>query len=211
MTENATSKAAPRGLLSTRDMALCSLFAILVGVGAMIRIPLPFSPMPVTLQTAMVFLAGTLLGARRASVAMAMYMAMGLVGLPVFTQGGGFHNLLVPSFGFIIGFIPASWAIGRICEAAGRRFGDARQRGLLALASRAIACLAGYAVYNAVGVLWLHMNINYIMGKSVTLYQSLMMGLVPFILPDMLKLAAAVVIVSLIVARVRSLDTFASK
>ena len=211
MTENLTSKAAPRGFLSTRDMALCSLFAIVTGVGAMIRIPLPFSPMPVTLQTAMVFLAGALLGGRRASVAMAMYMVMGLVGLPVFTQGGGFHNLLVPSFGFIIGFIPASWVIGRICEVAGQRYGDARQKGILSFVFRAIACLTGYAVYNAIGVLWLHMNVNYIMGKSVTLYQSFMMGLVPFILPDMLKLAAVVVIVSLITARVKNLDTFASK
>lgn len=211
MTENMTDKTTVRAFLSTREMALCSLFAIITGVGAMIKIPLPFSPVPVTLQTAMVFFAGILLGARKASVSMAMYMVMGLIGLPVFTQGGGFHNLLVPSFGFVIGFIPAAWVIGRVCEVAGGRFANSEYKGLAAALLRGVACLAGYAVYNVAGVLWLHLNVNYVMGKSVTLHQSLMMGLVPFILPDMLKMAAVVIVASLVAARVRSLDTFASK
>lgn len=201
---------AQRMTISTRDMAIVSLFAVLTGVGAMIRIPLPFSPIPMTLQTAMVFFAGTFLGSRRASLAMTMYMAMGLIGLPVFTQGGGFHNIMTPSFGFIIGFIPASWIIGKVCELTGSNGQKtSRYAELIAAAFRASACFLGFLAYNVVGVLWLHMNINYLIGRETTLYQSITMGLLPFIVPDMLKLGAVVVLTTLVRARVKESGFFA--
>lgn len=206
--DSSAAKSRSESFLSTRDMALVSLFALLTGVGAMIRIPIPISPMPMTLQTAMVFLAGALLGSRRGSIAMAMYMAIGLIGLPVFTQGGGFHNIISPSFGFVIGFIPAAWIIGRVCESGRRPGSDSPGALLFARASRqTAACLFGYAAYNAIGVLWLHANINLLTGKTVTLYQSFLVGMVPFILPDMLKLVAAVALVSVVARRVKSLES----
>jgi biotin transport system substrate-specific component len=178
-------------MLSTRDMAFCSLFAVLTGVGAHIRIPLPF--IPLTLQTLMVLLAGLLLGARRGAVSMAIYLAMGLLGLPVFTTGGGFQSVLSPSFGFIVGFIPAAWTVGRICEAARPSAQSARRAAI----ARLSASVAGTIAYDVVGVAWLYFNLNYIAGKNVSLYQTLQAGLLPFVATDMIKLAAAVVIVSI--------------
>ena len=84
--------AAAHHWLSTKEMAGCALFAVLTGVGANVRIPLPY--VPLTLQTVLVLMSGLLLGGRRAAVAMTMYMLMGLLGLPVFAGGGGFHSLL---------------------------------------------------------------------------------------------------------------------
>jgi biotin transport system substrate-specific component len=191
--------------ISTRDMALVSLFALLVGVGAMIRVPLPFSPIPFTLQTAMVLAAGLLLGSRRGGIALAAYMTMGLLGLPVFVGGGGLHNVMLPSFGFVVGFIGAAWTTGRVCEVFSQWAASRARRGLAAAAVRAAACFAGVVVYNAAGVLWLYMNVNYIMGKAATFNQVLVMGLFPFLPPDILKLAVVVIIVSLLPERLKSL------
>ena len=197
-----------RSRMSTRDMALIPLFALLVGVGAMIRIPLPFSPLPFTLQTAMVLAAGLFLGSRRGASALFAYMVMGLLGIPVFTGGGGLHNVMLPSFGFILGFIGSAWTTGRICEAASGWVAMRTRKALAAAAVRAVACLAGVAVYNVAGVLWLYMNVNYVLGKAATFHQVLVMGLFPFLLPDMLKLAAVVLVVSLVADRVNQLDLF---
>jgi biotin transport system substrate-specific component len=194
-----------RSWLSTRDMALISLFALLVGVGAMIRIPLPFSPIPFTLQTAMVLAAGLLLGSRRGGIALAAYMTMGLLGLPVFVGGGGLHNVMLPSFGFVVGFIGAAWTTGRICEASSSWADSRARRGFAAAAVRSAACLVGIIVYDVVGVLWLYMNVNYVMGKAAAFSQVLVMGLFPFLLPDVLKLAAVVIIVSLLPERLKFL------
>jgi biotin transport system substrate-specific component len=187
-------------------MAIVALFAVLVGVGAQIRIYLPLSPVPMTLQTAMVLAAGLILGSRRAAISLFLYMILGLVGLPVFAGGGGPQNLLVPSFGFVAGFIPSSWVTGKICEAASRR--EQGRYFLPPFVARCAACLAGMFVYDVIGVIWLHMNLNLYLGKPVTFAQSLAAGLFPFILPDLLKLAAVVVIVTIVTNRVKSLDLF---
>lgn len=179
--------AAARPWLSTKEMAYCALFAVLTGVGANIRIPLPY--VPLTLQTLLVLMGGLLLGARRASVAMAMYMLLGLLGLPVFAGGGGFHSLLSPSFGFIVGFIPAGWLTGRVCEILKMRGESFRDT-----AVRLLACFAGMVAYDLVGCAWLYFNLNIIVGRAMTVGQTLSAGLFPFLVTDVIKLAVAVII-----------------
>lgn len=99
-------------------MALAALFAALVAIGAFIRIPAPL--VPFTLQTMFVTLAGLLLGRRLGAVSVLLYIAMGLIGLPVFTEGGGMGYLLKPSFGYIIGFAAAAWLTGHIAHSVER-------------------------------------------------------------------------------------------
>ena len=181
------NQSAVRHWLSTKEMSYCALFAVLTGVGANIRIPFPY--VPLTLQTLLVLMGGLLLGARRASVAMAMYMLLGLLGVPVFAGGGGFHSLLSPSFGFIVGFIPAAWLTWRLCEAL-----NPKRRPLRDTAVRALACLSGMAVYNLVGCAWLYFNLNFIAGRAMTVGQTLSAGLFPFLVTDVIKLAVAVII-----------------
>lgn len=88
------------------DIAECALFVALMAVGAYVKIP--FYPQPLTLQTSLAVLSGLLLGWRKGVIAMSVYMLTGLIGVPVFAQGGGFSYVFNVTFGYILGFIAAS-------------------------------------------------------------------------------------------------------
>lgn len=96
------------------QMTLCTLFAALIVVGTFIRIPVPM--VPFTLQFLFTMLAGLLLGGRLGAVSVGVYIIMGLVGLPVFTEGGGIGYLLRPTFGYLIGFAIAAYVTGKMTE-----------------------------------------------------------------------------------------------
>lgn len=98
----------------TANLILCALFTALIVVGAFIRIPIPV--VPFTLQFLFTMLAGLLLGGKLGFTSVAVYIAMGLLGLPVFAEGGGLAYLLKPSFGYIIGFAIASYVTGIIAN-----------------------------------------------------------------------------------------------
>lgn len=95
---------------TARQLALCALFTALIAVGAFIRIPLPY--VAFSMQTFFVALAGMLLGKKWGAVSVAAYLAIGLIGLPVFTKGGGPMYVLEPSFGFLIGFVLYAFLTG---------------------------------------------------------------------------------------------------
>jgi biotin transport system substrate-specific component len=100
--------------LSIRSMTLCALFTVLIVIGAWIRIPIPI--VPFTLQTLFVYLSGAILGSQLGAVSTALYLVLGLVGLPVFTSGNGLFYIFQPTFGYILGFIFGAWTAGRILE-----------------------------------------------------------------------------------------------
>lgn len=99
---------------STGVMALGALlFAVLTAVGATVSFPLPFSPVPVTLQTLAVVLAGAMLGPLWGAVSQIAYVGAGISGLPVFANGtAGVGILLGPTGGYLVGFILAAWVAG---------------------------------------------------------------------------------------------------
>jgi len=89
------------------------LFAALTAVGATLAFPLPFTPVPVTLQTLAVILAGAMLGPVWGPVSQVLYLAAGIAGLPVFAGGaGGPAVLLGPTGGYLIGFVAGAWIAG---------------------------------------------------------------------------------------------------
>jgi biotin transport system substrate-specific component len=100
-----------------RMMVFASLFAALTAAGAYIHIPIPFSPVPITLQVFFVLLAGSILKSKWGSLSMIVYTLLGIAGLPVFAGGSsGIGVLLGPTGGYIIGFILAAYIIGKLSE-----------------------------------------------------------------------------------------------
>lgn len=160
----------PGGL--ARDLGLIAGFAVLVGLTAQVSIRLPFTPVPITGQTFGVLLGGMALGWRRGAAGMLLYTLAGLAGLPWFAQGhGGLAVLSVPSFGYILGFIAAALAIGRLAELGFDR------KPILTL----VAMVAGNIVIYAFGVGWLMASLHLGLGQGIAL------GLAPFLLGDAIK------------------------
>jgi biotin transport system substrate-specific component len=137
--------------LTARDLALIAAFAALIAaLSVTVAIPIPFSPVPITLQTLGVMLAPSLLGWKRGTLAVAAFLALGLAGLPLFAGGrGGVAVLAGPSAGFIISWIFAALVIGYLTDllVRGRKYGFWTGLG--------INVLGGIGVIYAIGVPWL--------------------------------------------------------
>lgn len=144
--------------LRIRRMTLCGLFSALIAIGAFIQIPVPFMDY-FTLQFLFVLLAGMLLGPVNGGLAVAVYVAVGLAGVPIFAAGGGISYLFRPSFGYLLGFIAAAWLTGFLC----RKSGAVRMRQFLP------AAFAGMAVTYGFGFLYKYLILNQYMGQPTPL------------------------------------------
>ncbi|MFH1414588.1 MAG: biotin transporter BioY [Elusimicrobiota bacterium] len=103
--------------MKTKNMVSVSLFAVLTAAGALIVVPVPFSPVPITLQTMFTILAGAILGKKLGMFSQLVYILMGVAGLPVFSKGGsGIGVLFGPTGGYIIGFVLAAYVCGLLVE-----------------------------------------------------------------------------------------------
>lgn len=117
----------------TKEIVLCGLFAALMAVGANVSPFLVIGGVPVTLQLMFAILAGGMLGSRTGAKAMTVYLALGLIGAPVFAQfKGGPSSLLSPTFGFVLSFIAVAFAVGMVLE-RNRTFAGYAGAGILAL------------------------------------------------------------------------------
>lgn len=174
--------------MNTRTLTRTALFAALTAAGAFIRIPLGYSS--ITLQFFFTAMAGCLLGPVWGPVSQAVYVALGLIGLPIFTQGGGLTYLLQPTCGFLIGLIPATWVIGLLT--AHRPPHPVRT---------ALACLAGLTVLYAVGLPYMAVILNQYMGKAMDFSAILWAGMLPFLPGDMLKIAVTAALAPLLQKR----------
>lgn len=106
-----------RTYILPEDLVVISLFAVLTAVGALIVIPLPFSPVPITLQTLFCILSGAILGKNRGLMSQVLYLLLGISGLPVFSKGGsGLGFLIGPTGGYLFGFMIGSYVCGLLVE-----------------------------------------------------------------------------------------------
>lgn len=159
-----------------RQVALVVTGAAFVGLAAQVAIPLPFTPVPLTLQTFAVLLAASALGTVRGVLSMALYALAGIAGVPWFAEGTS--GLTMPSFGYILGFIAAAFVVGRLAEnGATRQF--LRSTGLM---------IVGSVIIYAVGFTWLKVSLGvpWFGAESAFAY-----GVQPFVIGDVLKLLAA--------------------
>ncbi|MGO8693744.1 MAG: biotin transporter BioY [Rectinemataceae bacterium] len=160
------------------EPVLACLFAALMSAGAYIAVPLPFSPVPIVLQNFFVFLAALVLEPTWAFTAALVYLALGAIGLPVFSGGsGGLSRLVGPTGGYLVAY-PFAALIAALIARWGRR---RRWKDVLAL------CLAALVVY-ACGMAWLRHVLHASWGRAALL------GLLPFLPGDAIKIAAAALI-----------------
>lgn len=99
---------------TTKKLILCAMFTTLIVVGTFIKVPLPF--LPFTMQFFFTMLAAMLLGGKWGAISVALYMVLGLIGLPVFTEGGGIWYIFKPSFGYIPGYVIGTFVTGKMVE-----------------------------------------------------------------------------------------------
>ena len=179
--QSAASAALPTSSSSTmRNVVAIALAALLVSVAAQVVVPLALTPVPFTLQPLAVLVVGGVLGARRGAAALALYLAMGLVGLPVFAAGGsGIARLMGPTGGYLLAFPVAAAATGALAGA---------QPGLV----RALfACAVGMVLIHIGGTAQLA-------ALGVDAGAAYRLAFVPFLTGDLLKigLAAAVMVLA---------------
>jgi biotin transport system substrate-specific component len=173
------SSAAPRTLADVipgglvRNLALVAGGAVFVGLTAQLAIPLPFTPVPLSLQTFSVLLTVAVLGSTRGLLSMGLYVVAGMAGVPWFAQQNSGWSFA--SFGYVLGFLVAAVLVGKLAERGADRT-PLRAVGLMALGNLAIY---------AVGVPGLMLIVG------VSFGQALAIGVVPFLIGDAIKIAVA--------------------
>lgn len=177
--------------MKTRSLILTALFAALTAVGAFLKIPFPLSA--ITLQFFFTAMAGTLLGKKYGALSQAVYVLLGLVGVPIFALGGGFSYIFQPTFGFLLGLIPSAWVIGNLAKRP------------LTFWRSVTAMLAGLAVLYAIGVPYMALIANAYLGKGLTFWQVLKNGMLIYLPGDMLKIAAGSALSCAVTRRVPNL------
>lgn len=177
--------------LSTADMVLIALFAVLIAICAWISIP---ATVPFTLQTFAVLCAMGLLGGKRSTVAILLYLLMGAVGLPVFSNfGGGLGKLLGVTGGYLVGFLAATLVYWLFTKLAGEKYW-----------ARLCGMVLGLLVCYAFGTAWFMVAYAPATGP-VSLAAALGMCVLPFLIPEAIKVTLAAFIVKVLPARVKAL------
>lgn len=161
----------PGGMV--RNIALVLGGSAFVGVAAQVAIPLPFTPVPLTLQTLAVLLTVSVLGSTRGLMSMGLYLVAGVAGVPWFSEHSS--GFTAASFGYIVGFVLAALVVGKLAERGADRT-PLRTAGLMVLGNLAIY---------AVGVPWLMFFLD------VSVLQAMALGVVPFLIGDAIKIALA--------------------
>ena len=167
---------------TARDMTYSAIFSALMAVGAIVSRFLPASDVPFSLQPVFCALCGIILGAKRGLMAQIVYIALGLIGLPIFSLGGGIYYFLKPTFGFIIGFAVASFVIGIICD----KFGNTK------IIPVYIASMLGLAIIYLFGISYFYLITRVYLGKQLTLNGAMNMVFLPFIFKDFLTFNVAI-------------------
>jgi biotin transport system substrate-specific component len=167
-----------------KKVALAVGMAAVVGLAAQVRVPLPWTPIPITGQTFAVLLAGIMLGRWWGGASMGVYAGLGVMGVPWFNGwSGGISHLAGPTGGYIIGFILAALFVGHLTDkyVKTRRF----------LPMLGLMLTANFVLIYIPGLLQLYLWLNLVQGSTVSVYAVLGMGLLPFIAGDIIKAVAA--------------------
>lgn len=167
--------------ISTDEIVRAAVFAAMMCViTILVRLFQPIIIIPFSLQPLVMLLAACLLSPRAAFLSMLAYLFLGIIGLPVFSVPpyGGPAYVLIPSFGFILGFPFAAWLQSKLVKK-------------ISFINFILAGLAGVVVYYAIGLPYMYLILNFYLGHTVNILQVLKMGFLPFIAVDGVKVVVS--------------------
>lgn len=169
--------------MKAKDITLTAIMLSILIVCS--QIALPIGPVPITLQTLAVLMIGYSLNSKQAVLATTLYLIMGLAGLPIFSAfSGGPQSILMPSFGFIIGFIPSSYIQAKYLE----------KNSYLEIKHLVISGILNFAITYIIGLVYMAAILNIYMNSGLTLTGILMAGFIPFIPGDIVKLMTGILL-----------------
>ena len=178
--------------LIVQDMVLIAVFTALIAICSWITIPAMAGQVPFTLQTFAVFVTAGILGAKRGTLSVIVYILLGLVGVPVFSGlSGGLSALMSPSGGYIIGFIFTAIIIGSVSYVVKGK------SELIKTTALVVSMVFGDIACFIVGTIW------FMVVTNINLAGSLSMCVIPFIIPDVVKIILATIIVNRVKKYVR--------
>lgn len=180
MSQNETSGtvAVDNKKIRTKQMVLIALMTAVTCVLGPLSIPLPFSPVPISLTNFAIFLAIFVLGMKSGTISFIIYLLLGAVGVPVFSSfRGGFQVLAGPTGGYLIGFIFLALIMGFALDHFDRK-----------LVPTIIGMIIGMAVCYAFGTVWLAKLL------SLSFKEGLMMGVIPYLPGDAAKIIIAAIV-----------------
>lgn len=164
--------------MKVKDMTYIALMAAILCVVAPIIIPLPFSPIPLSLATFIIYLLSVVIGAKKAVIAVIIYIIIGAVGVPVFSgYGAGLQKIVGPTGGYMLGYIA--------CALASGYFADKFESKIYMYA---IGMVLGTAICYTLGTLWM----SYSTGMKFV--EALFAGVIPFLIGDVIKIVVATIV-----------------
>jgi len=173
---------------------LVAFFVLTTAIGAYVRIPIPFSPVPITLQTFFVILCGAIMGRKLGSLTQISYVLLGGLGAPIFQgYGAGFAHLAGPTGGYLAGFIVAAFVTGSVVD---------RFRPSINLPHIVLAMTLGLVTVYIFGLSWL------IVAYKFELFKAVSLGFIPFVPGALAKLFLATWMFSKLHAKT---DTYVQK
>ncbi len=172
---------------TTFQLALVAVMAAVICVLGPLSIPIPISPVPITLTNLAIYVTVCLLGWKLGTVSYLIYLLIGIAGLPVFSSfSSGLGKLLGPTGGYLIGFLPMAILCGLVFEKTQNRF------------LQTAGLIVGTLVLYLLGTAWLAIE------AQLTFYQALGAGVIPYIPGDLVKIILAVLIGPVIKKRLKA-------
>ncbi len=167
------------------------LIVALLSVSAFIRIPI--YPISITLQTFIIFLIPLVFGSKISFISVLIYFLLGLLGLPIFSSGGGLSYIFMPTFGYLVGFLISVIVSGYIC------------RNNKNTKSFIIASIVSIIIIYTCGVIGVYININFIQDKKM-LFSTIFASCILFFILDLIKLFLAIIVAPYLLKVIESIS-----